>query len=602
MNTNTKRLSAMIDSLHDPKDDDLLYVQRSTPVVQNTIKDLAHDDQSSMHSMSRPRTANQNGISERAFGSPNFKFGSPGNRESLISDYSASIHEGVPVYLNSKPSSPADERPVIYSAVNFPLSEETVNQGQETQASEPTKTSSGIPRAQESAANLNIMNNTTAKPAGFLKLSAPQQFHHKKSSTVGSGNLASESGHSHNISESGSSPKFSRHDQYSASYNHDYEEPRVIEQESLKTDHLFSENSNSNEPQERSLDRSWTTNSVRSTLQDGSDTQSLASSIVPSLRTNLPADRAQVILPDRSLNSDYNPSIPPRSRNRPISYQSIKNGLEDIQNQLQEQMVLDKSRSTSQASTNKSSSYFSAVDPANEFNMDHDEEDEEENLGKVDDDSYLRRPLPIVPANKNSGLPNGSIDRDQTILLSPARQQEESQPPRMPSFPTSLSRARETGISGDVDQKSNSFKCPKNNQIEDENDDDFEDILDDSFVKSDTPSASTGAKPKKKRNDAMNDQKANAHESRRGKRKSRGGKREMRSFDIDTIAQMLDVTKGTLIGSEFANLGMQTEEKRALERLVDSLSRLTADMVVDPRRFQEGMKRLDKATRALEGF
>ncbi|KAL6950941.1 hypothetical protein ACO0QE_000223 [Hanseniaspora vineae] len=80
-------------------------------------------------------------------------------------------------------------------------------------------------------------------------------------------------------------------------------------------------------------------------------------------------------------------------------------------------------------------------------------------------------------------------------------------------------------------------------------------------------------------------------------------KKEIRSmFDIDTLAQLLNVTKGTMIGSEFANLGMKTEEKIALEKLIDSLSRLTSDMILDPERYEEGLKRLKKATRALEGF
>lgn len=92
--------------------------------------------------------------------------------------------------------------------------------------------------------------------------------------------------------------------------------------------------------------------------------------------------------------------------------------------------------------------------------------------------------------------------------------------------------------------------------------------------------------------------------SRRIRKKSSIKKsvKELRSFDIDTLNQLLSVTKGTLIGSEFAQLGMKIEEKRALERLVDSLSRLTADMVLDPDRYEEGLKRLDKATKALEGF
>ncbi|CCK72547.1 uncharacterized protein KNAG_0K01820 [Huiozyma naganishii CBS 8797] len=75
-----------------------------------------------------------------------------------------------------------------------------------------------------------------------------------------------------------------------------------------------------------------------------------------------------------------------------------------------------------------------------------------------------------------------------------------------------------------------------------------------------------------------------------------------RPFSTETISQLLSMTRGTLLGSEFAQLEMRVEEKRALERLVDSLSRLTADMVLDPERYEEGLKRLQRATKALDGF
>ena len=73
-------------------------------------------------------------------------------------------------------------------------------------------------------------------------------------------------------------------------------------------------------------------------------------------------------------------------------------------------------------------------------------------------------------------------------------------------------------------------------------------------------------------------------------------------FNAHTISQLLSITNGTLIGSEFQDLPIPIEEKRALERLVDSLSRLTADMVLDPERYEQGLIRLKKAIRALEGF
>ncbi|SMN22900.1 similar to Saccharomyces cerevisiae YOL070C NBA1 Protein of unknown function, localizes to the bud neck and cytoplasm [Maudiozyma saulgeensis] len=85
-------------------------------------------------------------------------------------------------------------------------------------------------------------------------------------------------------------------------------------------------------------------------------------------------------------------------------------------------------------------------------------------------------------------------------------------------------------------------------------------------------------------------------------KKNKKKTKEMRDFNVETINELLNVTKGTLVGSEFSNLGMKIEEKRLLERLVDSLSRLTADMILEPNRYDEGLRRINKATRALEGF
>jgi hypothetical protein len=76
----------------------------------------------------------------------------------------------------------------------------------------------------------------------------------------------------------------------------------------------------------------------------------------------------------------------------------------------------------------------------------------------------------------------------------------------------------------------------------------------------------------------------------------------IKKFNQDTLLQMLQLTEGTIIGQEFQNIGLEPTDKQLLERLVDSLSRLTADMIVDPERHDESVKRLNKAIRALEGF
>lgn len=93
------------------------------------------------------------------------------------------------------------------------------------------------------------------------------------------------------------------------------------------------------------------------------------------------------------------------------------------------------------------------------------------------------------------------------------------------------------------------------------------------------------------------------------KRKSKNKKRQSSSsgfkkghFNHETLAQLLQVTEGTIIGQEFQNIGLEPSEKQLLERLVDSLSRLTADMVIDADRHDESIRRLNKAIKALEGF
>lgn len=66
-------------------------------------------------------------------------------------------------------------------------------------------------------------------------------------------------------------------------------------------------------------------------------------------------------------------------------------------------------------------------------------------------------------------------------------------------------------------------------------------------------------------------------------------------------------TMESLVGSmqqvnDFENLGMQDEEKKYLQLLVNNLSKLTADMILDPSKYEEGLRRLKKAALALEGF
>lgn len=90
------------------------------------------------------------------------------------------------------------------------------------------------------------------------------------------------------------------------------------------------------------------------------------------------------------------------------------------------------------------------------------------------------------------------------------------------------------------------------------------------------------------------------------KRKQSRGKRlkknELKPFSYATLVNLLESVNGTIIGEEFAKLNLPVKEKQLIEKIVDSLLRLTLDMVIDEHRYDTGIKRLEKALRVLEGF
>lgn len=92
------------------------------------------------------------------------------------------------------------------------------------------------------------------------------------------------------------------------------------------------------------------------------------------------------------------------------------------------------------------------------------------------------------------------------------------------------------------------------------------------------------------------------------KRKSRRPKArdssnlQLKPFSYNTLIHLLESVNGTVIGEEFESLNLPIKEKQLIEKIVDSLSRLTLDMVIDENRYEIGMQRLEKAHRVLEGF
>ena len=86
------------------------------------------------------------------------------------------------------------------------------------------------------------------------------------------------------------------------------------------------------------------------------------------------------------------------------------------------------------------------------------------------------------------------------------------------------------------------------------------------------------------------------------KKKSKNKKNELRPFNYSTLISLLESMNGTIIGEEFNNLDIPIKEKQLIEKIIDSLSRLTSDMIIDQTRYDVGIERLEKCLRVLEGF
>lgn len=76
----------------------------------------------------------------------------------------------------------------------------------------------------------------------------------------------------------------------------------------------------------------------------------------------------------------------------------------------------------------------------------------------------------------------------------------------------------------------------------------------------------------------------------------------LKPFSYSTLINLLESINGTIVGEEFNQLNLPVKEKQLIEKIVDSLSRLTSDMVLDRNRYEIGLQRLEKAHRVLEGF
>lgn len=102
-----------------------------------------------------------------------------------------------------------------------------------------------------------------------------------------------------------------------------------------------------------------------------------------------------------------------------------------------------------------------------------------------------------------------------------------------------------------------------------------------------------------KDNIQMPKRKSTKRKSRKNVRSGSGG---MKPFSYNTLINLLESINGAVIGEEFETLSIPIKEKQMIEKIVDSLSRLTSDMILDEQRYEIGLERLEKAHRVLEGF
>ncbi|KAI5956600.1 hypothetical protein KGF54_001075 [Candida jiufengensis] len=96
--------------------------------------------------------------------------------------------------------------------------------------------------------------------------------------------------------------------------------------------------------------------------------------------------------------------------------------------------------------------------------------------------------------------------------------------------------------------------------------------------------------------------KKNSSSTKKRSKSTTSNNQELKPFSYNTLISLLESMNGTIIGEEFDSLNIPIREKQLIEKIIDSLSRLTSDMILDKQRYDMGLVRLEKALRVLEGF
>lgn len=192
-------------------------------------------------------------------------------------------------------------------------------------------------------------------------------------------------------------------------------------------------------------------------------------------------------------------------------------------------------------------------------------------FGIEDTSDFSNLPEPnLLPSTPSKSMPELEIDVEGHRSLDPELSHIYDQK-------SDISNVEKNIINPTSTRNANQKSSPK-----EDDDDDYYDIGNPVFVHNSSTKPQKDKKKKKARRYKQN--------------------KELKPFSYSTLVSLLESMNGTVIGEEFSQLNLPIKEKQLIEKIMDSLSRLTTDMVIDSDRYEVGIERLEKALRALEGF
>ncbi|ANZ76858.1 BA75_03494T0 [Komagataella pastoris] len=313
--------------------------------------------------------------------------------------------------------------------------------------------------------------------------------------------------------------------------------------------------------------------------------ESAESSKVSGLGILTTITKEENLSPERVSVLNIDPTIPPRSHKRPKS-ESLSPDYVRIH--LTENQRLDlmgkrnslniEDQTPKRLSTHSASSKTSSTTPSSPLKKKTEDLDKiMKELQDFQNDNLGFAPIkPLIAENNNSSFSAGE----------------------MFSFHTANSGSSSAELSKKPvfsDQSSQEEPItPKEELSEDENDEDYTDIEEADKVHEETTIVQQVNHSTKRK------------QSKKTKRKHRksvsSSSDKKRPFSMQTLAKFLSSTDGIIIGNEFEGIGLDHKQRLLLEKAVDSLSRLSVGMVIDPEKQSIGTHRLERAINALDGF